>query len=525
MRMSLVRCAAAVLVSAFLALPAPARPQGLTPQQRAGKQIYFEGTSATGRELRAFVSADTAVPASAVSCASCHGEDGLGRPEGGVVPPAITWSELTKRYGHSHAGGRKHPAFDARSAARAVTDGVDPAGNALGPAMPRYSLSREDAESLVAYLHVLEHDRDPGIADTSLRVATVLPTTGRLADVGEAMRKVMAASFADVNAGGGIHGRRLELVVAGYDSDRGGAADALRQLVARDPPFALVSGLAPGAESEIATLAERERLPLVAPYGGAPATAAAGRYAFYALAGLREQARVLVRYAAREAGAARPRTVVLHAPAAALADAARAAAADLGAAGFAQVEVVQFERGRLDRALAERLKRERVELVVFLGNDADLAALVAHADAVQVAPRVLASGTLVARAAADAPKSFEGRIFLAYPSLPTGERPAAMEKLAKLRERAGIVDRNRAAHVSAATAAALLAEGLRRSGRTLSRERLVDALEKIYGYDAGLVPRLSFGPARRVGALGAYIVAVDVSRHSFSPVSGFISLE
>ena len=518
---ALSRAAAVFAATTLLATAAAAR--GLSPRERAGKRIYFEGVGASGGEVRAFVGAGTPAPASALTCASCHGEDGTGRPEGNVLPSAITWAELAKRYGHVHPGGRKHPAFDERSVVRAVTTGLDPAGNALDLAMPRYSLSREDSENLVAYLKALERDAEPGVSAASLRVATVLPTGGRLAAVGAAMQKVIEASFAEVNGGGGIHGRRLVLAVAGYDADRGGAAEALRALVAKDPPFALVSGLAPGAGDEIAALAEREKLPLVAPFGAAPPSASAGRYAFYALAGVGDQARVLARWAARDAGAA-GRTAVLHAADAVLEEAGRAAAADLAAAGLAGVEVVRFEGGRLE-APVERLARAGVEHVLFLGDDADLRAFTARADAARWAPRVIALGMLVARAAAAAPASFDGRVFLAYPSLPPGGRAGALEAFERLRRTAGVVDGSLTAQVAAFTAAAVLEEGLRRTGRALTRERLVDALERLYRFDTGLVPPLTFGPARRVGSLGGYVVSVDASRGTFTPVSGWIALE
>jgi ABC-type branched-subunit amino acid transport system substrate-binding protein len=517
--------AAALAAVAAAPLASTAAARDLTEQERAGKRLYFEGASASGGELRAFVGAGTPVPASAVACASCHGEDGLGRPEGGVVPPAITWSELTKRYGHVHGAGRRHPAFDRKSVVRAVTEGVDPAGNPLDPVMPRFSLSREDAANLVAYLEALDHDRDPGLSTTSLRVAAVLPTSGRLADAGAAMRKVLEASFEELNAGGGIHGRRIELAVAGYDGDAGGAVAALRRLVAEDPPFALVSGLAPGEGDALALLAEKEKLPLVAPFGDAPPSASAGRYAFYALAGVRDLARVLARHAAGEPDARRSRTAVLHADDPAMEEAARAAAAELASAGVAMVERVGFEPGRLDRALVGRLARHRVDRVLFLGGDADLAAFLSRADALRFAPRLFAPGSLAARAAVEAPASFEGRILLAYPAAPSTARPDATGALDELRRRASIPDRYRPAVAAASTAASLLAEGLRRAGRAVSRERLVDSLEGLFRFDPGLAPPLTFGPARRVGALGGYVVAVAVARRSFMPVSGFIALD
>ena len=39
----------------------------------------------------------------------------------------ITWEELTKPYGHTRAGGRRHGPFDERTFGRAVTEGIDPA--------------------------------------------------------------------------------------------------------------------------------------------------------------------------------------------------------------------------------------------------------------------------------------------------------------------------------------------------------------------------------------------------------------
>ena len=102
----------------------------LTPQEMRGKRIYAEGESVAGTPLTALVARGSSpLPASIVPCGGCHGADGRGRPEGGVVPPDITWSSLTGSYGHEHDFGRSHQAFDDASFARAVVKGLDPAGN------------------------------------------------------------------------------------------------------------------------------------------------------------------------------------------------------------------------------------------------------------------------------------------------------------------------------------------------------------------------------------------------------------
>src|SRR5215211_4404544 len=91
--------ARSVTASAFLAQEAPAATTGLTPQERRGKQIYVQGTTAAGREVMAYVGdAAIEVPGSAMPCANCHGLDGQGKPEGGVVPSNLSWEALTKPY-------------------------------------------------------------------------------------------------------------------------------------------------------------------------------------------------------------------------------------------------------------------------------------------------------------------------------------------------------------------------------------------------------------------------------------------
>jgi hypothetical protein len=58
----------------------------------------------------------------------------------------------------------------------------------------------------------------------------------------------------------------------------------------------------------------------------------------------------------------------------------------------------------------------------------------------------------------------------------------------------------------------------------LSREKLITALEKMHDYETGLTPKLSYGPNRRIGAMGAHMVAVDLEKNRFKAVSEWIEL-
>jgi len=57
--------------------------------------------------------------------------------------------------------------------------------------------------------------------------------------------------------------------------------------------------------------------------------------------------------------------------------------------------------------------------------------------------------------------------------------------------------------------------GLKRAGRDLSREKLITALEGLYEYNTGVTPSITFGPNRRVGAMGAYVLSIDPAKREF----------
>ena len=511
----------------LLALPlSGARALELTPAQAAGKRVFLEGESPSGGEITVRIGRDGSVlPGSAAACGTCHGADGLGRPEGGVRPTEIAWGALARPYGHAHPGGRTHPAFDERSFARALRQGMDPAGNALDPIMPRYTLSDVDLASLLAYLKVVEQDLDPGIGPGTLRIGVVLPDRGRLADVGNGMRRILEARAALLGRSGGVNGRRIEIVVAGFDSDSADGFAAAERLVRGDRVFALLSGFFPASERAVEGLVESEKVPLVGPFTlfGTQAEPV-NPWVFFLSGGLREQARLLAAHATRDLGIAPARIAIVHPDEPRAADAAAGARSELGKDG-ASAMVVAWSGASPDPSLAGRLAERGVKAVVFLGDDPAFEAFSRSAAGAGDPPWLLASGTLAARAAARAPRSFQGRVRLAVPGSPADETPEAAAELARLRAQAGLSDRNRASQAAAVAAFDVLVEGLRRAGRQLTRERLVSSLEGLYDFPVGLQHPVTYGPNRRVGALGGRIVEVDLVSGSFSAVGGWRALE
>ena len=233
-------CVLALILLASVSLGAAAVP--LTPEEAAGKRLYREGLSASGEAIMARVgAADMLLPATRLPCANCHGTDGLGRPEGGVRPPQLSWSRLTSTYGQQQVNGRNYPAYNDASLATVIQQGRDPGNNRLDPSMPRFVLSMKDQRNLTAYLKRLADERDPGLDAETLHLGTLLPSQGPLAEEGATVAAVLNGSVARINEAGGIHGRQLRLTIADPGADRASAEQALERLIDDEQVFALIA--------------------------------------------------------------------------------------------------------------------------------------------------------------------------------------------------------------------------------------------------------------------------------------------
>jgi ABC-type branched-subunit amino acid transport system substrate-binding protein len=466
----------ALLVSAVPALLAAAP---LTVEQQRGRQIYLEGTSPSGGEITAVMGEEgVEVPASAVPCAGCHGRDGRGRPEGGVVPSDLTWDTLTRPYGVTHPSGRRHPPYDERLFKRAVTMGLDPAGNKLHVAMPRFRLSLQDMADLTAYIKRLGTGSDPGLSDTAVRIGLVLPPPGPMAPMGKAVQAALAARLAEWNEKGGIYGRKIELVPFEPPSETDARRTAVAGFLAKGDTFANLGAFLLGDDTALAELFGKAEAPLIGPFTVHPReTFPLARQVFYLLPGIEAQGRALVRSLRTVSGDAPAHPVIVTPD-------------DAGLSDEAAAETVLYPRGSFDpAALARRLSAAGADPVIFLGSGAEALALLRAADSIGWHPRFAATAAAGDGSLFQAPQAFAGRLWLALPSTP--------EHLS--------------AQHTALAAAEILGEALKRAGRDLTRDKLVEQLETLRTFQTGYAPPITYSPTRRLGARGAYVLKLDLA--------------
>ena len=179
----------------------------LTASEKRGQEIYSSGASPSGNPILAYLGkASLELPGEASTCGSCHGYDGAGRPESGVLPSNITWKQLTRSYGHTHANGLTHEPFDEESLGHYLTTGIYPGDQRGNRSMPLYAISDRDLDDLVAYLKRVGEVLDPGLSDSTIKIGTLLPSEGPLGQIGAVIRDVLEAYFREVNVAGASTG-------------------------------------------------------------------------------------------------------------------------------------------------------------------------------------------------------------------------------------------------------------------------------------------------------------------------------
>ena len=452
--------AAAIILSTLSLTAAPK----LSEKEARGKQIYLHGES-NGKPITALMGGEgVEVPATIVPCASCHGADARGKSEGGVTPSNLRWDVLTRAY--AARGERSHPPYTRATLKRAITMGVDPAGHKLQPAMPRYRMSLAQMDDLIAYLQALPHDSDPGLSDDTVRIGviTLLPTA----------RIPIESYIARINRAGGIFGRKIELRFT---------TSLTQTFIDTEHPFAIAASSLIGHEEDDESLIDRNQLPSIA----AIATRTPkSHYSFHLLAGIREQAVALAQYAVKH-----------------------------GAHHISVVAAGEPQWREIEAEVMDALKSVNTPAegpmsgptIMVLGPKS------LQRETLFSSNRVL---TLIPGAIAapldDLPPTLDHRVAIAVPLIPSDATPKGIAELHALG-----TDSLSPTTTATFVSVQLLIESLRRAGRDVGREKLIDTIEGLYDLESGLTPKITFGPNRHTGTNAAHILVWNAKEKTFVP--------
>lgn len=494
-------------------LPPPAEPEPAPSASPAdsGLRLYREGVLPSGKPLVAELPGGVRLPGPAAACASCHRRSGFGGAEGTTVVPPVTgpalfadgrrradlfrplfqeelapaaWARLRKL--------AERPAYSDATLARALRDGRDPTGRPLDPLMPRYALTLEDGQALVAFLRSLD-DRaaaaaTPGVEADRLRLGLLLPPGPHGEAFAAAFETALGAAAPE-----GVLGRRLVPVRAVAAGSPGAAAGAVRNLLTEGPGvLALVSALSGQAETAAIDTAREARAPILSARA-APMTgeATASPLAFALLPGAAEEGAALL----QPPPLRRAAVIALDE---ALPGGRRLAEAIAGRVGRAAGDAEEPRILPLTD-LPDALPGASAVLLLAAGPEA-LAPVAAalRGGRPEGAPVLLVPGSVPGGMPAPAVAAALGRPLLAGfgvpPPFASGGGAAAAARFAGNAAAAGTGLAGRLGHA----AGEVVVEALRRAGRGVTRERLAVALDAPDPFEAGSLPALAL-----VGGRGA----------------------
>ena len=117
-------------------------------------------------------------------------------------------------------------------------------------------------------------------AQDTIKVGEYASLTGKEASFGQQSHKGLTLAIEEINAAGGVLGKKLELVSEDNQTKPGESATAVRKLISRDKVIALVGEVSSGRSLEAAPLAQAAKIPMIAPAATNPKVTQTGNYIF-----------------------------------------------------------------------------------------------------------------------------------------------------------------------------------------------------------------------------------------------------
>ena len=120
----------------------------------------------------------------------------------------------------------------------------------------------------------------PGAGGDTIKVGEFASMTGSEATFGQSSHKGTELAIDDLNAAGGVLGRKFELLMEDDQSQAGQPATVVRKLISRDGVVAILGEVASSRSLEAAPICQQNKIPMISPSSTNPKVTAVGDYIF-----------------------------------------------------------------------------------------------------------------------------------------------------------------------------------------------------------------------------------------------------
>lgn len=461
----------------------------LTPKQKVGKQIYTKGIGGSDVKIMAKMSG-VDVPATIMPCVNCHNSRGTGNPEGGITPSNITWQSLTKSYEVKRQDGKTRPAYDERSLRKVITTGIDPAGNELHSSMPRYNMTREDIDNLIAYIKVLGADYDKGLSSNKIKIGFHLPDKNE-STRNKAVRDLVNAYVEKKINSKGMYNRKVEVTF-------------LKNDVKNPDEVFMVTGF-----NQTQTSSAQEVPTLMATADGASSTTQ--KNVFYIYPSRLSQNTSLVDYGNALVSYQQSPPVIVYYESQIHKQIAQQLKTEIESNYKVTPLFIKADLNN-SRAIAENNKIISNQVVHFVGPYQIGNKLLSALDAEEKYPQILLSGTVSSIDVTKAPSKFGGKIFLGFPTWITTRSANGLQLYKELQESYNLDSKWRNLQFDTLVMMMTIKESLKKTGVNVDRESFRDELESLYEFSTGLMQPLTFSSNKHIGSTVIYILSFNVEK-------------
>jgi branched-chain amino acid transport system substrate-binding protein len=379
------------------------------------------------------------------------------------------------------------------------------------PTHPRRSIVL-NAVAVSLFLLIAGTARAGGsVSDTEVVFGMSAPFSGSAREYGRQLRVGYEVAFALANEGGGVNGRRLRLIALddGYEPAR--TVTAVRDLVERHKVFGLIGVYGTANNTAVLPYVLEKQIFYFAPYSGATLLRKdpPDRYVFNYRPSYVEETAAAVNYLIKVRRVKPSEMAVFmqedgfgEAGWEGLAKAMRRAGRDPS-----RVLRVTYKRNTADVAgAAEIIRRNASHLraVVMVAVEKPAAKFVerirrAGLNLTLTNLSVVSASELAEELVANGPQFAEGIIVTQIVPLPTSQSTAIMRYQEALR-RFAPSEAPDYVSLEAYIEGLIVVEALKRAGRNLTTETIVDAMENIHGFDLGIAAPINFEPSEHQGS-------------------------
>lgn len=356
-----------------------------------------------------------------------------------------------------------------------------------------------------------------GVTDTEIRVGSSLPLSGHASYLGRQTLRGALAYIRHINEQGGVHGRQINIVSYDDHYDPPLCVSNTQRLIINDEVFSLFCYVGTPTTVKVIPLVEEARIPLLGAYSGANALREPFHpYIFNIRASYYQETEELVRRYVEELGIRR--FAVFYQYDAFGFDGLKGTEIALRKHGLAPVARGSYKRGTLDvEEGLSRIAASGAEAVIIIGSYTPSARFirlcheqgfrpifhnVAFVGAEELS-RLLGSGRQ---------KVFVTQVVPPVVPLEESEQLSGVAEYVALLARYYPGEKPNSVGLEGFINARVLVEALRRSGRDITREKFIDAVESIREFSIGMDNPLSFSQTDHQGSDRVYFLQLKDGR-------------